>query len=263
MTHHYYQKITKILLVSITLTGSMVTQSLAAVKVGVTAGPHEMILEKVKEEGKKQGLEIESIVFNDFILPNVALNQGDLDANSYQHQPYLDNQVKSMGYKIVSLGKTVLMPMGIYSASLKTMNDLKEGAKVGIPNDPSNGARALKLLEVAGVIKLKAVEMPSVTDITENPKKISIIELEAPQVLRSLDDLDCVITNTDWVALAKMDPKSALIQEDKNSPYANVIAVTKCRQNEADLKKLLEIYHSKPIKDYIESEFKGAVIPAF
>lgn len=240
-----------------------ISPSFAGVKVGVTAGPHAMIMEKVKEEAKKQGLDVDVIEFSDFILPNTALDQGDLDANSYQHQPYLDDQIKSRGYKMVSIGKTVLMPIGIYSKNLKKIDDLKEGAKIGIPNDPSNGARALKLLQTAGVIKLKPVEMPSVLDIIENPKKITVIELEAPQILRSLDDVDCAITNSDWVVLAKMDPKSALLQEDKESPYANVIAVKDCRKDEADLKKLVAIYQSPVIKDYIMAEFKGAVIPAW
>lgn len=251
----------KFLLASLFLTA---TPSLAApLKIGVTAGPHGMIMEKVKEEAKKQGLEIESIEFSDFILPNTALDQGDLDANSYQHQPYLDDQVKSKGYKIISIGKTVLMPMGIYSKSLKKIDDLKEGAKIGIPNDPSNGARALKLLETAGVIKLKKVEMPSVLDITDNPKKINIVELEAPQVLRSLDDVDCAITNTDWAVLAKIDPQSAILHEGKESPYANVIAIRQCSKENESLKKLVEVYHSPVIKDYIVTEFKGAVIPAW
>ena len=260
MLNFQFKKSIKIIFASTFL---ITSPSYAAIKVGVTAGPHGMILEKVKEEAKKQGLEIESIEFSDFILPNMALDQGDLDANSFQHQLYLDDQIKSRGYKITSIGKTVLMPMGIYSNSLKKMDDLKEGSKIGIPNDPSNGARALKLLEKAGVIKLKTVDMPSVLDITENPMKIIIVELEAPQILRSLSDLSCAITNTDWAVLAKIDPQSALLHEDKDSPYANLIAVKDCRKDEADLKKLVEIYHSPVIKDYIMTEFKGAVIPAW
>lgn len=236
----------------------------AALKVGVTAGPHGMIMDKVKTEAKKQGLDIEVIEFSDFMLPNIALDQGDLDANCYQHQPYLEDQIKSKGYKLSAIGKSVLMPMGVYtSKDLKSLTDLKEKSKIGIPNDPSNGARALKLLEAAGIIKLKAVQLPSVLDISENPKNISIVELEAPQILRSMDDFECVVTNTDWVVLAKMDPQKAIYHEDKNSPYANVIVVQDARKEDSELKKLVGIYHSQPIKDYINSEFKGAVIPAW
>lgn len=249
------------LLLALTVTSCKKSDTL---KVGVTAGPHAMIMEKVKEEAEKQGLHIESVEFNDFILPNVALEEGDLDANSMQHLPYLISQNSMKGFTLTSIGKTVLMPMGIYSHKISKLSDLSNDAKVGINNDPSNGARALKLLEKNGIIKLKeGVEAPSILDIVDNPKNIQIIEIEAPQVLRSLDDLDCAITNTDWVVLAKMDPKSALVQEDKDSPYANIIAVKENRKNEADLKKLVEIYQSQPVKDYIITEFKGAVIPAF
>lgn len=254
-------RIISFIIISLTLTSCKKSNTL---KIGVTAGPHAMIMEKVKEEAEKQGLHIEPIEFNDFILPNVALEEGDLDANSIQHYPYMLAQNQSKGYTLTSIGKTVLMPMGIYSSKITNLKELKEGAKIGINNDPSNEARALKLLEKNGIIKLKPnVDQPSILDIVENPKKLDIIEIEAPQILRSLDDLDCAITNTDWVVLAKMDPKSALALEDKESPYANIIAVKKDRQDDANLIKLVEIYHSKPIKDYIITEFKGAIIPAF
>lgn len=232
-------------------------------KVGVTAGPHAMILEKVKEEAKKLKLEVESIEFNDFILPNAALDQGDLDLNSMQHLPYLQDQNKTKGYKLVSVGKTVLMPIGVYSKKISKLADLKEGAKIGIPNDPSNGSRALKLLASAGLLKLKDTEIASIMDIQENPKKLDIVELEAPQIPRSLDDLDCGVTNTDWILLAKIDPQSALLREGTDSPYTNIIAVNESRKDDPDIKKFVEIYHSKPIRDYIIKEFKGAIIPAF
>jgi D-methionine transport system substrate-binding protein len=241
----------------------LISQSFA-LKVGVTAGPHAMILEKVKEEAKKEGLAIEIIEFNDFIMPNRALKEGDLKVNSFQHEPYLKNQIESQGYQFVSVCKTVVMPMGIYASSLKNINDLKESGKVGIPNDPSNGARALQLLATAGLLKLReGIEIPSVLDIVENPKKLEIVELEAPQVLKSLDDLACAVINTDWVVLAKKDPQSALLQENKNSPYANVIAVRESDKNDPEVEKLVKIYQSGPIRKYIETEFKGAVIPAF
>lgn len=119
----------------------------ASLKVGVTAGPHAMIMEKVKELAKDKGLDIQIVEFNDFILPNVALNDKEIDVNSYQHQPYLDEQVKNRGYKLKSVGKTVLMPLGIYSKKIKALSEIKENSKIAIPNDPTNGGRALKLLE--------------------------------------------------------------------------------------------------------------------
>lgn len=254
------------LFVSSLLTSFLMTSCMnenKAMKIGVTAGPHALIMEMVKKEAKKKGLNIDVIEFNDFVLPNIVLAEGDLDANSYQHQPYLDNQNQQKGFKLVTIAKTILMPMGIYSHKIKKIADLKDGAKVGIPNDPSNGARALKLLETAGLIKLKSIEMPTILDITENPKNLDIVELEAPQVLRSLDDLDCAVTNTDWIMLANMDPQSALLHENKDSPYANIIVVKESRKDEADFKTLVETYHSQPVKDYITTEFKGAIIPVF
>lgn len=251
------------MIMSTTMSGCLPSKT-KTLKVGVTAGPHAMIMEKVKEEASKKGLAIDVVEFNDFILPNVALDQGDLDANSMQHLPYLLDQNKTKGYKLVSIAKTVLMPMGLYSDKITSLAELKNNAQVAVPNDPSNEARALRVLEANGLIKLdKDIEMPSVLNITDNPKNLQIIELEAPQILRSLDDVDCALTNTDWVMVAKRDPKTAIVQEGADSPYANIIAVKESRQNEADLRKFVEIYHSQPIKDYIITEFKGAIIPLF
>lgn len=231
-------------------------------KVGVTAGPHAIIMEKVKELAKVQGLDIQVIEFNDFILPNVALNDKELDINSYQHQPYLDEQVKSRGYKIKSAGKTILMPLGIYSKTLKSLTELKENAKIAIPSDPTNGGRALKLLEKEGLIKLKASDNPSVLDITDNPKKLALIEIEAPQIPRILPDVDAAVINTDWVLVAGLDPHTAIAMESKDSPYANVFAI---RQDETrpEVEKLIKIYQSDPVKEFINATFKGAVLPAW
>lgn len=238
--------------------------SLSAVplKVGVVAGPHAMIMEKVKELAHAKGLEIQVIEFNDFILPNMALNDKEIDINSYQHQPYLDEQVKSRGYKIKAAGKTVLMPMGIYSKKIQKLADLKENAKVAIPNDPTNGGRALKLLEKEGLIKLKPSENPSILDIAENPKKLSIIEVDAPQVPRTLDDVDAAVINTDWVHLAGLDPQTALAVESKDSPYANIFAIRE-DENRPEVEKLIKIYQSEPIKKFINEKFNGAVLPAW
>lgn len=233
-----------------------------SLKVGVTAGPHAMIMEKVKELAQAEGIDVQIIEFNDFILPNIALNDGELDLNSYQHQPYLDEQVKNRGYKIKSAGKTVLMPLGIYSNKIKTLTDLKEGAKIAIPNDPTNGGRALKLLEKEGLITLKPSENPSLLDIAENPKKLSILEIDAPQVPRILDDVDIGITNTDWILLANIDPQVALAIEDKNSPYANVFAI-RDDENRPEVEKLIKIYQSDPIKRFIQETFKGAIVSAW
>jgi len=234
----------------------------APIKVGVTAGPHAMIMEKVKEMAKVQGLDVQIVEFSDFVTPNIALNDKAIDLNSYQHQPYLDDQIKTRGYKFKSAGKTVLMPLGIYSKKIKALKDLKDQAKIAIPNDPTNGGRALKLLEKEGLIKLKPSENPTILDVSENLRKFSIIEIEAPQVPRTLDDVEIAIINTDWVVMAGLDPKSALAREEKDSPYANVIAI-RTDENRPEIAQLVEIYHSKQLKDFINTQFKGAAIPAW
>ncbi len=238
----------------------LISESFSAFKLGVTAGPHAMIAAKVAEVAKKDGLDIDVIEFNDFVLPNIALNQGDLDANSYQHQPFLETQIKDRGFKLVSVGKTVLMPMGGYSDKIKDLAALKEGALVGIPNDPTNGGRALLLLEKQGLLTLKKKDLPSVLDIATNPKKLTIKEMDAPQLPRSLADLDLAIINTDWVVLAKMDPKAALFMEDKASPYANIIVVREATKDNDDVKKLVKAYQSDDIKKYVEKTFNGAIL---
>lgn len=232
-----------------------------ALKLGVTAGPHAMIAEEVaKVMQKDYGVKVDIVEFTDFVLPNMALNQGDLDANSFQHQAFLDSQVKDRGFNIISVGKTVLMPLGIYSKKIKGMNDLKEAATIGIPNDPTNGGRALLLLEQAGLLKLKNRNMPSILDISENPKRLKIKELDAPQLPRALDDLDLAVINTDWVILAKLDPKSALMVEGTQSPYANVVATRVSDKENEDIKNLVKAYHSQKIKDFIKSKFSGAIL---
>jgi len=150
--------------------------------------PHAEILEQVKKIAEKDGLKLQIIEFSDYIQPNAALAAGDLDANSYQHQPYLDAQVKDRGYKFVSVGTTITFPMGVYSKKIKSLKDLKSGGRIGIPNDPTNGGRALLLLQAQGVLKLKADAGLKATplDITDNPKKVKIIELDAAQLPRSL-----------------------------------------------------------------------------
>ena len=237
--------------------------SATALKVGVTAGPHADIVNKVKEIAKKQGLEINVIEFNDFILPNEALSAGDLDINSYQHEQFLNGQIETRGYKLKAIAKTVIMPIGAYSTKLKSMSDLTKGAKIIIPNDPTNGGRALKLLAKNGFITLNDVANPCILDITSNPKNLSFIEIEAALVPRSLSDVDAAITNTDWILQSGLDPKTALIHEDRNSAYVNVIAVRTEDETKDDILKFVKLYQSKEIKDFIESTYKGAVIPAW
>ncbi|MEI8295694.1 MAG: MetQ/NlpA family ABC transporter substrate-binding protein [Alphaproteobacteria bacterium] len=232
--------------------------------VGVTAGPHAEIMAKVKEIADKEGLPLTVVEFNDFILPNQALDQGELTANSYQHQTFLDEQVKNRGLKIVSVGKTIILPLGAYSKKIKSSDELAKGDLVAIPNDPTNGGRALLLMDRQHIIELKkGVTNPSLMDITSNPKKLKIIEVEAPQLPRTLDDAVMCIINTDWVLLAGIDPHSALFKEDSNSPYANVLVIREADKESPRVQKLLSIYHSDAIKEFINKTFKGAVVPAW
>ncbi len=230
-------------------------------KVGVTSGPHAMILEHVKAKALKAGLCIHIIQFDDFILPNVALSEGDINVNCYQHKPFLDEQVITRKYKIHSIAKTVLMPLGIYSHKIKSLNELNDGSKIGIPNDPTNGGRALLFLQKAGLLTLKDSPNPCLLDINENPRKLQIIELDAPLLPRSLDDLDFAVVNTDWVLLAKLDPSSALLTESTDSPYANLIVIRDGDENMPEIKQFVALYQSEDTKKFIQETFKGAIIP--
>ena len=235
-------------------------------KIGVTAGPHAQIFEQVKKVAEKDGLKIQIVEFSDYVQPNAALAAGDLDANSYQHKPYLDAQVKDRGYKLVPVGYTVNFPIGLYSKKVKKLEDLKEGAKFGIPNDPTNGGRVLLVLQDKGLIKLKdGVGLKATPlDVTSNPKKLKFVELDAAQLARSLDDLDASAINTNFAISAGLNPKTdSIAQESAKSPYANLIAVREADKDKPWVGKLVKAYHSEEIRKFIETEFKGAVLPAF
>ena len=234
-----------------------------ALKVGVTAGPHADIVCKIKEIAKKQNLTVDVIEFNDYILPNEALASKDLDVNSYQHELFLNGQKESRGYKLKAIGKTVVMPLGIYSKKIKTLADLPLGAKIVVPNDPTNGGRALKLLSKNKIIEVKNVTNPSVLDIISNPKNISFVEIESPLIPKILPDVDAAVINTDWVLQSGLDPKTAIAHEDKDSPYVNIIAVREEDESKSDIQQFVKLYQSPEVRTYIETTYKGAVIPAW
>jgi len=232
-------------------------------KVGVTPGPHAEIMDVVKKVAEKDGLKIQVVEFNDYVQPNVALNEGDLDVNSFQHQPYLDNMVQDRKYDLVSIAKTVITPMGIYSKKIKTLDELKPGATIAIPNDPTNGSRALLLLEKQGLIKLKpeAGIKAAVVDIAENPKNLKIKELDAAQVPRSLEDVDIAAINTNYALTAGLNPnKDSIGIEDGNSPYANIIVVRSKDKEDPTVAKLVKAYHTEEVKNFINEHFKGSII---
>jgi D-methionine transport system substrate-binding protein len=240
-------------------------------RIGVTPGPHAQIMDEVAALAAKRGLTIKVIEISDYAVPNQALDAGDLEANSFQNQPYLDDQIKNRGYKIVAIGKTILLPMGIYSKKIKHVGELRDGATIGVPNDPTNEARALKLLQAAKLIKLRNASFTAgVADIADNPKHLVIRELNAAQLPRSLDDVDAACINGNYAATAGLAPnRDALVAEGGGvgealrSPYSNVLAVRVADQNAAWAKQLVALYHSTEIRGFILRHFGGAIFPAF
>ena len=237
-----------------------------SIKVGVTPGPHAQILEAAKPVAAKKGLDIQIVEFSDYVVPNTALEAGEIQANSFQHQPYLDNQVKDRGYKIVSVATTVNFPIGIYSKKFKSFDDLPAGATIAIPNDPTNGGRVLLLLKDKGYIKLRdgVGFKPSVADITDNPKKLKIVEIDAAQLPRSLPDVDAAGINTNYAKEAGLDPvKDPILREDPKGPYVNVIAVRAQDKDKPWVAVLVESYRSPEVKAFIDQTFKGAVLSSW
>jgi D-methionine transport system substrate-binding protein len=243
-------------------------QDKARIKVGISVGNAEQIFEVVKKVAARDGLTIDVVAFNDYQLPNAALAAGDLDANAFQHQPFLDNQVKSRGFDIVPVGLTITAPLGFYSRKLKRIDALPEGATVGIQNDPSNGNRSLLLLQSAGLITLKpeAVKNNTATplDVVANPKKIKLVALDAAQLPRSLDDLTIASINNDYAEKAGLSfNKDAILKESPQGPYANLIAVRRVDKDQPWARKLVAAYQSAEVKQFIETTFNGALVPAF
>ncbi|MES2771191.1 MAG: MetQ/NlpA family ABC transporter substrate-binding protein [Pseudomonadota bacterium] len=237
-----------------------------SLSIGATAGPHAQILEVVKKIAARDGLKLRIVEFSDYIQPNAALAAGELDVNSYQHQPYLDNANQERGYKLVSIGKTIIFPMGLYSKKISSLKQLANGARVAIPNDPTNGGRALLLMQAHGLIKLKAEAGLKATpiDIIDNPKKLKFLELDAAQLPRALDDVDLAGVNTNYALPAGLVPtRDALAIESTQSPYANVIVVRAADKDKAVLKKLLKSYQNDEVKQFIKTQFQDSVVPAW
>jgi D-methionine transport system substrate-binding protein len=236
------------------------------IKVGVTAGPHAQILEAVKPIAAKNGLDIQIVEFTDYVAPNAALDAGDLQANSFQNQPYLDNQKADRGYKIESVGLTVNFPVGIYSKKYKSWEAVPQEGTLSIPNDPTNGGRVLLLLQDKGVLKLREGVgfKPTVADIIENSKKFKIVAVDAAQTARTLDEVDAAAVNTNYATQAGLDPvKDAILREDPKGPYTNLIAVRTADKEKPWVKLLVQSYQTPEIRDFVLTRFKGAVLPAW
>lgn len=239
----------------------------APVKIGVTAGPHAEIMDNVKKLADKEGLKVEVVEFPDFVTPNVALNQGELFANSMQHAPYLAATLeKEPKFQLVEVFKTVNFPMAIYSAKLKKGDAVPEGAVIGIPNDPSNGARALLLLADKGFIELKDKNSinATVADITSNPHNYQIRELDAASIPKAMPDMDIAVVNANYALVAGMNPtKDSLIIERSDNPFVNIFVTTKANANDPRIAQLKKIYQSAENKKFIEEHFKGSITSAF
>ncbi len=251
-----------VLALSLTACGGNSTQD-KPLKVGVNPGPHADIMETVKKVAAKEGLKIQIVEFSDFVQPNVALNQGDIDVNSFQHKPYMDAMVKDRKYNIHWVANTVVAPIGIYSTKVKSIQDIANNSVIGIPNDPTNGARALLLLQKQGLIKLKAgVDLTATpSDIVSNPKNLQIKELEAALIPRSLQDLGVAVINTTYAMSANLSPeKDALALEDANTMYVNILAANDKTKDDPRVKTLVKVYRSKEVKDYVESKYKKSMI---
>lgn len=237
------------------------------IRVGITSGPEEQVMQVATFVAQNQyGITIKTVVFDDYVLPNEALATGQIDANIFQHIPYLDTQIAAHGYKIKPIGKTFVYPMGFYSVKIHSISALPYGALVAVPNDPSNEGRALLLLAQKGLIKLdpKAGLLATPINITANPKHLHFKELDAADIPRALPDVTMGALTNDYVGAAHFTVNQALIKEGPNAPYANIIVVQDSRAKDPLLQKLVLIMHSKPVLDETLKLFpNGAAIPAW
>ena len=234
--------------------------------VAATPVPHAEILEFVKPALAKEGVDLKVKVFTDYIQPNVQVAEKRLDANFFQHQPYLDEFNKAKGTSLVAVTGVHLEPLGAYSNKIKDLKDLPSGANAVIPNDATNGGRALLLLAKAGLITLKDPTniLSTPKDIAQNPKDLKIRELEAATIPRVLTQVDLALINTNYALEAKLDPsKDALVIEGNDSPYVNILVSRADNKDSAAMQKLAAALHSPEVKKFITEKYKGAVLPAF
>ncbi|HAR79814.1 MAG TPA: metal ABC transporter substrate-binding protein [Succinivibrionaceae bacterium] len=240
------------------------------IKIGVV-GEHNEPWESVARKLEKSGIKITLVKFADYTLPNSALNDGEIDLNSFQHVAFLNNDIAAHGYKIERFGNTVIVPLGVYSTKIKSLNELKEGDTIAIPNDPTNGGRALKVLELAGVISLNPEKgyLPTVRDIIKNSKNIKIYEVDAGNTPSLLPDVAACVINSNYAVDNNIDLKSAIFSDsiegklDPDNPYINIVAVSSKRKNDAILKRVVKAYQTKETATLLKTLNQGVQIPAF
>ncbi|EQB2291877.1 MetQ/NlpA family ABC transporter substrate-binding protein [Campylobacter upsaliensis] len=232
--------------------------------VAATPVPHAEILNQAKEDLEKEGYTLEVKEFTDYVLPNLATDNGEVDANFFQHTPYLEEFNKSKGTKLVKVANIHIEPMAVYSKKYKNFNELKDGAKIAVPNDPTNESRALDIIAKTGLVSFNDKALKTPIDITQNPKNIKFIELKAAQLPRALSDVDVAVINSNYALLANLNPvKDSIFIEDKDSPYANILVVKEGKEQDPKIKALTKALQSEKIKKFIEEKYNGAVIPAF
>ncbi len=241
-------------------------QSANHLKVGVEVGPEFVVAQAAQKVAKdKYGLDVELVQFSDYVMPNESLRQGDIDVNVFQNRPYLDVQAKQRGYKFAVLGDTFVYPLAGYSRKIKNISQLKDESTVIIPNDPTNSGRALLLLQKAGLLKLKdnVGLLPTLNDVVSNPKNLKILELEAPQLPRALDDQNvaiAIINNTFATPVGLIANRDGLFMEDKKSPYVNIIVSQEKDKNKAEIQKFVKSYQSPEVEQAAQLAFKGGAV---
>lgn len=239
---------------------------LKTIKVGATPLPHAEILEFIKPMMEKKGYVLEIVEFTDYVTPNLALDEKAIDANFFQHTPYMDSFAKERNLKLVNAGGVHVEPMGVYSKKIKSIDELKDGDVVAFPNDATNGGRALMLLEKHGLIKLSENAGLEATehDIVENPKNLKFQAIDAPQLPRTLEDVTISAINSNYALEAGLNPATdSLIKEGEDSPYVNIITVLEGNENNEEIKVLVETLQSEEVKNFINEKYQGAISPAF
>ncbi len=247
--------------------GGNAEKELTVVKVGASPTPHAEILNAAKEQMAEKGYDLQVVEFTDYIQPNVALNDGELDANYFQHLPYLEKKCEEEGYELVSAAGIHYEPFGLYPGKTKAVSDIPDGGTIAVPNDDTNETRALLLLQDQGLIKLKdgidATKSATVLDIVENPKKLTINELAAEQVPRSLQDVDMAVINGNYALQFDLNAKDDAVateSEEYGSVYVNVIACRKGDEGSDKIKALVEAIQSDDVRKFIDDTYKGAVV---
>ena len=250
----------------ITVGGCRRSKDNHVLRIGVSPVPHGEILEQVVAPLEKRGIHVKIVSFDDYIQPNMALASGELDANFYQHAPFMQQFNRDHGTHFVAVTRIFIAPLAIYAGRTKSLASLPMNATIAIPNDPVNGGRALLLLQSAGLLKVNShpIDPPTMQDITDNPKHIQIRELESAQVVRVLPDVDLAVINTNYALPAGLNPaKDSLFRETPDSPYVNVLAVNSGRENDAAIRAVAEELNTPAMRKFIQEKYQGALVAAF